>query len=132
MSDTPEPRTYRATKADCAFPSHIVLTPPPIDTPITLVEKSAYDELQRERDELEAALGDARHKAESWRTERDQWKREYARMEDRVGRAEAERDEAVKLLREMLDEEQYGYRIAPELEKDARAFLSRRVVAPER
>ncbi len=36
MSDTPEPRTYRVTKGN-------VITPPLIDTPITLVEKAAYD-----------------------------------------------------------------------------------------
>ncbi len=117
MSDTPKPRTWtlqgeRTEQAalQSTFPERrrvrAEITPAiPDDETVEVIEKAAYDELQRERDRAEKHEGECLTELASVTRERDAYSmgartdREYGEVRDRAEKAEADRDEAVKLLR---------------------------------
>ncbi len=81
-----------------------------------VVPAAAYDELQRERDAT-AGL-------------REAWESAHQEIAQELHKAEVERDEAVKLLREVVAF--IGWNSAERnMQDEINAFLSRRVVAPE-
>ncbi len=130
-----EPRTWTLSVALGGFA--MVRGNPPLDKEVEVVEAAAYDELQRERDEIQAGLDQAVTMANDHAAEivslNEQLSAEIAGSVERLERAEtakAERDEAVKLLRGIMAVDQKS-RSGEYAFKAAEIFLSRRVVAPE-